>query len=364
MLCLAMEKESQVLMLGSLPHLSGDALRRDVSLLSRVEARQAASLSARLADQETPEASAFFHTLLSLELSAALAQRMPDCPLRRSLDFFLPEYLDEVYRMANLLYLYGMESPQTLACCCAEIMPGRPLAACHRHPADCVSAFSSSPDPWQEMALYLATAAEKEKNAFLLFASQSAAHPLSRELFTELYMLSHQRMTRYLSLQSPRHPLRHLLSCQLAEAFAYQSCASLPECRSMQDRLLEEAAQESAHLQKLKDHVAKETGAENPLPPLPPVLRMGPSKGYVRDTLQSIGVTARRNDFVPVGTLKGGADFFRYQKRICPPGDTLPSQRVIQAVIEKFGVDYRFEIAPHPVEILRLRTCDHSDLGR
>ena len=359
MLCLALEKESQTRLLETLPMLSQDALRRDISLLSRVEARQAIALSASLETREAFEESAFFHALLSLELSAALAQRLTDCPLRRALEFFLPEYLDEVYRLANLLYLQGMESPQALACCRAEIMPGRPLAACHRHPFDCVSVPLSESDIWQDTALDLATAAEKEKLAFLLSASQHSGHPL----FAELYLLSHQHLTRYLSLRPRRKPLQRLLVCQFAEAYAYDSFCWLSEDTEIQAAFQEEAAHESAHVKKLNAWIVQETGAEMALPVLPP-LCLGPSKGCVRDTLQSIGVTARRSEFVPVGCLKPGADFFRYQRRVCPPGHSLPSQQVVQAVIQKYGMDYRYEIAPHPVEILRNRACDHSDLGR
>ena len=47
-----------------------------------------------------------------------------------------------------------------------------------------------------------------------------------------------------------------------------------------------------------------------------------------------------------------------------PDVDALPSHRVVSALIDKTGYDYRYEIAEHPIEALRDRTRDHTAVGR
>ena len=107
-----------------------------------------------------------------------------------------------------------------------------------------------------------------------------------------------------------------------------------------------------------------ETGASPSIPSFPAPLALHSQKGYIRETLLNVGVTLRRGTAVPVGSLKKGADFFRYQKKFCPDPDLIPSHRVISKIIAKNGMDYRYELAPHPIELMRIRDHDHFDIGR
>ena len=364
LLSLTVEKESADTACSLFPALTDQAVRRDISLISRVEARQAAFLSSWLSSCNGPDALALYYAMLTLELSASLAQRMADGPVRKTLDFFIPEYLDELYRAANLLALHGMEAAQTLLHGYAEIMPGRPLVACHRHPYDCVAASGSAASLWEEMALFLLSAVEKEKRRFYLFQSGTVKEALAASFFAELSLLSQQHLTRYASLQAPQSPLEKLYFCQFAEAYLYDSCAQLCENHDLTDTAREERDHELAHMKKISQWLIQTHSECRSSPTFPPPLSLGPNKGYVRDTLQNLGITALREGYAPVGSLPRGADFFRWQKRLCPDPAAVPSHRVIQAVIEKNGADYRFEIAPHPVEALRVRTRDHTDLGR
>ncbi len=343
--------------------LPSQETKRDISLLSRMDARQAASLSAWLSGLNDPEIRALYYALLTLELAASMAQRMGDGPVRQALDFFIPEYLDELYRIANLLFLHGTESAQALLYSHAEIMPGRPMIACHRHPYDCVSAPAPSLTLWEELALLLLAGAEKEKLRHALYLSAVGRDDLSRAFFAELSLLSQQHLAQFSSLLPPQGPLNRLFLHEYAACYLYDSCAALCSSQDLKSFSREEREHEWAHLHKI-NRLLMQTQSAREIPAFPPPLALGPNKGYVRDTLQNLGVTALREGFSPVGALPRGADFFRWQKRLCPDPNAVPSHRVVQAVIDKYGTDYRFEIAPHPVEALRLRTRDRTDLGR
>ena len=364
LLSLSLEKESVDAALALSPVLPDQDARRDASLIARTEARQAIFLSGWLSSRNEPENLALFYALLTLELSASLAQRMGEGSVRKVLDFFIPEYLDELYRVANLMALHGAESAQSLLNGYAEIMPGRPLIACHRHPYDCVSLPVSSPSVWESLALLMLSAVEKEKFQLYLRLSSAANDELSSSFFGELSLLSQQHRASLCSLFPAQAPLDVLLLCQYAECYLYDSCAQLCPNRDLAAYASEERDHELSHLRKISALRNRSQQDNKPLPAFPPPLSLGPNKGYVRDTLQNIGVTARREGFIPVGSLPRGADFFRWQKRLCPDPAAAPSHQVIQSVIDKNGSDYRFEIAPHPVEALRKRTRDHTELGR
>ena len=363
LLSLAMEQSGVGLYGQFLCSCQDQDLRRDAALIRRVEGRQAASLTAWLSLPGGPEEKCLFYALLSLELSAALAQRMEKGPVRQALHFFIPEYLDQLYRIANLLALDGGAPAQHLLAGYAEIMPGRPLIACHRHPHDGIGAFRRQSPLWEEMSLRLLLAAEEAFRGFLLFACGGAS-AAARELFLEMSLLSEARCASLLSLLPPAPGLTGLWMHHYAECYLYDSGVQLAPNENLKALMAEERDHECAHLHKLLSWLSREK--KDPFVPkaFPPPLSLGPNKGYVRDTLQHIGVTAFRDDYRPVGALPGGADFFRYQRRVCPADSRVPSQRIVAALIEKTGSDYRFEIAPHPVEALRDRARLPARLGR
>ena len=357
----AMERLAGQALLSRLPQVSSQDVRRDLSLLCRVEARQEASWTA--AGSLGAGEEGLYYALLSLEMAAAPALRMKDGPVRQALHFVLPEYLDELYRLSNLLMLTEGKSAGRLLRGYAEIMPGRPLIACHRHPYDDVRHPAQTEDTLEKMAPIFMTAAEEAKRDFYLRAAASASLPLARALYRELALLSLQHQAHFQSLLPNRPPLKFLLLCQYAEGYLYDSFAREEGDGPLGTLFHRERDHELAHIRKITDMQRKQKGERAKLPPFPEPLCMGFHKGYVRDALQSVGVTALRENYVPVGTLSAGADFFRYQRRACPEDGT-PSHQVVAALIEKTGEDYRFEIAPHPVEALRDRHRDHTEVGR
>ena len=356
----AMESYSAALSHQAAPEIALQDIRRDLALLRRADTRQAASLAALAEGKESPGGQALRYAMLSLETAAGLAQPMKAGGVRQALDFIIPEYLDELYRLANLVALTeGISAHQVLAGH-VEIMPGRPLIACHRHPYDEVRVPLPPHQGLTAAAPLIMAAVEEAKKSFYLAAVRGADAP-SRDLYLELSLLSEQHQTHFASLLPGGPALERVFWCQWAEGYLYASCAAEEENPALRQFYRRERDIEISHIRKLSDLLGPESPA---IPDFPPPLHLGHSKGYVRDTLQQAGVTALRERYVPVGTLPPGADYFRYQKRVCPREEAVPSHRIVEMLMEKTGEDYRFEIAPHPVQALRNRKADDTRVGR
>jgi len=364
LLAMAMEKYAHHQSGQLLPMLSSQDERRDFSLISRLEAHQTAILTPYHFSEENDCRHGILLSMLSMELTAVLAQYLKDGPLRQALHFLLPEFLDETYRLSNLLLLLFDETAQEMLGGYSEIMPGRPLISCHRHPYDEVCLPLSSDDPLENMAPILLSAVLAMKQEFSQQAAFHEKDALARALFLEISLMNQGQLTRLLSLLPARNPLQQMYLIQYAESYLYDSLSQDEDLPVLRQLYLEEKENEGAHLEKILRLMKNAEEAPPLFSTLPERLRLGPNKGYIRDVLQNVGVTALREKYTPVGALPEGADFFRYQQRICPHPEEIPSHLCVSRVIDKFGMDYRFEIAPHPIECLRNRSCDHQQVGR
>ena len=74
--------------------------------------------------------------------------------------------------------------------------------------------------------------------------------------------------------------------------------------------------------------------------------------------------SALREDWTNVNDLSPNADFFKYQGIVNTDVDDVESHAIIERVIQRDSMDYRFETAPNPVPALRDRTADNTDVGR
>ena len=123
----AMEGFSQVLSHQAALFSSSQDIRRQLALIRRIDARQQITLSSLPLPHGDEPSRGIFLSMLGLEFSAALAQRLQEGELRKALDFTVPEYQDAIYRLSNLLMLEKNMPAQKILGGYAEIMPGRPL---------------------------------------------------------------------------------------------------------------------------------------------------------------------------------------------------------------------------------------------
>ena len=97
----------------------------------------------------------------------------------------------------------------------------------------------------------------------------------------------------------------------------------------------------------------------------PAPLRLESNIEHVRAVLaDTVALTACRESYSPVARLEPDADFFRYQEMVNRDLGSVESHAVIDRRIERFGEDYRFEVAPNPRPELRDRKQDNVTLGR
>ena len=343
-----------------------DDLKRDLALILRADWGQFCALSEIKHPVKNNTANLLSALLLSITLAAHITQRTKEPIIRDSIDFIIPEYQDMIYRLSNAMILSGFKPIDIINLLngYAEIMPGRPLIACHRHPYDSVAVPLREITIHDRIAFIIMAASENLILDRIQACMQNAETESEKALFMEFSLIAQQHMIFLASFFPQVHPLETLYHCHLAEAFAYNSCAAQEDNKVIRQFYLAEKSHEMAHIKKLAQMIHLECGRQLAHPSFPSPLQLTPQKGYIRDMVKNLGVTLRRGKIIPVGSLKKGADFFRYQNKLCTACQAIPSHEIIMQVIREKGTDFRYEIAPHPVQLMQDRETDHTDIGR
>ena len=327
-----------------------DDFSRACALIRRVEWQQRMGFLSRL-----PRSSACERVLLAVflltELTAAAAQAETGARARAAMDFLLPEACDMLYRTANLLSLeYGISADEVL-CGQAELMPGRPCIAAHRHPYDDVlpplRAEERTARSFVSLSL-LRAAARSVANLASEALGASCEH--ARGLYAELSLIASAHAAQYESLLGAADsPEEELVLHAYAGCYAYEMLTQQEEDAQLRAAYQEALYAQYAHLHRARQLLLRAHGMDARVPfaqeELPAPLLLQSSKGYIRKVLRNVGVTLRRGQRLPVGTLPESADFFRYQQRMNADVLHVPSHAVVTAHIQKNGQDFRAELA-------------------
>ena len=70
------------------------------------------------------------------------------------------------------------------------------------------------------------------------------------------------------------------------------------------------------------------------------------------------------DEYPEIDTLNDNAKYFFFQKALNSDVSCVPSHQVIEKYIREKGMDYRFEVAEHPVPELRNRKIDNTSIAR
>lgn len=353
-------------------HCQDNDLRRELALLRRSEQQQQKLISALKPPDETLLEHTIGYEQLAVDLTAGLAKREPDDHVKRALDFALLEDFDHLYRYADLLDMETGCKAENLVGRYTEIMPGRPTISEHRYPYDSIKPYidAKKAAPETKLAVCIITAAEQQTMNFYMNVCGAYPNDRGRKLYQEIGMIEEQHVTQYGSLMDTRETwLECLLSHQYAECFLYYSCMETetnPGIRAIWSRLYE---QEVSHLhvaaQLLQRYENKTYEQVLGKGDFPAPLKLESNIDYVRGVLaSSVELTAMRESYANVKELKPSVDFFRYQNIVNRDVAAVPSHAVIDDYITQFGQDYRFETAPNPIEALRNRKADNTDVGR
>ncbi len=371
------EFEAQWFLHNMARHVTNEDLRRDISIVRRIEQQQQKKIANLKPKDETVLEHTIGYEQLAVDLTALMAQSEPDEYIRKSLDFALLEDFDHLYRYADLLEMDMGVRAERLVGKYTEIMPGRPTISEHRFPTDDIKRRmdSKKASPLSKLHAMIITAAEQQTMNY--YMNQGAFYDLSdlgRKLYTEIAMIEEQHVSLYESLtDSSMTWLECMLMHEYAECYLYYSMMN-DECDANLKKIWEEhLAQEISHLHYaaslLKKYERKEWQQVIPDGAFPELISFSSmsekNKAYIRDVLKkTVTQTACGDSWKEVSRMPDTAEFFKYNRKVNGASDCVASHKVIDRYIMEAGEDYRFQEGEHPVRSLRSRKADNVDIGR
>ena len=350
---------------------NGD-VRRALAFIRRGEQQQQKLVAALKPDDETVLEHTIGYEQLAVDLTAHLAKREPDEHVKNALNFALLEDFDHLYRYADFLDMENGVHAEQLVGGYTEIMPARPTIAHHRHPYDSIKIpiDSRKADPQTKLCVGIITAAEQQTMNYYMNVCATYPNTPGRALYREIGMVEEQHVSQYGSLMDVQCTwLENLLMHQYTECYLYWSCCETetdPAIRTVWQRMYE---MELSHLHEAAKLLQMEEKKEYQQVvgegSFPAPLRLESNIDHVRSVLaDTVQLTACRESYTFVDKLEKDADFFRYQHMVNRGVQDVSSHAVIDRHIQNFGQDYRFELAPNPIEALRDRAKDNTQVGR
>ena len=352
-------------------HCTDNDLRREIALTRRIEQQQQKVISLLKPANESILEHTISYEQLAVDLTALLAQREPNGYVKAALNFALLEDFDHLYRYADLLEMeYGIQAEHLIGHY-TEIMPGRPTISEHRYPIDNIRKFIDfdTADPITKLNISIITAAEQQTMNYYMNLADFYCSDLGRQLYQEIGLIEEQHVSQYESLKDTRLTwLENLLLHEYTECYLYYSCFE-DEIDCYIKKIWEEhLEQEIAHLHKATQLLERFEGKcwQQVIPDgcFPELLKFKPNKAYIREVMQNtITLTSVKEGYVEPCQLAHDDPFFKFQKTLNHQVCSVPSHKTIEKIINEKGIDYRFEVAPHPVQPLQNRTCDNVCIG-
>ncbi len=351
--------------------LDDNELRRQLALIRFVEKEQQQKIANLKPVNEGILETTITYEQLAVDLTAALAQREKDFSVKKALDFALLEDFDHLYRYADLLENDEGIRAERLVGGYTEIMPARPTVNHHRHPFDNVKKpvdFSRA-ETQTALCTLIITAAEQQTMNYYMNNSSAYLNDAGRKLYQEISLVEEEHVTQYGSLiDVSAHPLACLLWHEFAECYLYWSNAETETDKQIRKLWQSYFETELSHLHAarklVRKYLKKDYDEIIPDPVFPEPLSLHENVAYVRKILSStVQFTGDLEDYKDVSEIGEGDRFFAYHGKFCAPLATVPSRKVIKDYIARYGEDYRYETAEHPIAALRSRTKDNEKVG-
>ncbi|SHJ41227.1 hypothetical protein SAMN02745248_00029 [Hathewaya proteolytica DSM 3090] len=347
-------------------------IRRELALIRRVEQQQQKVIAALKPLDETILEHTISYEQLAVDLTAGIAQNEPDMMVKAALDFALLEDFDHLYRYSDLLEMEVGVKSEHLVGHYTEIMPGRPTISEHRYPFDNIRNFidAKTAHPLTKLHVGIITAAEQQTMNYYMNTSALYHNDIGRQLYQEIGLIEEQHVSQYGSLMNTQMTfLENLLMHEYTECYLYYSCYEDETDPYIKKIWEEHFIQEVSHLHKaaelLKKYEQKEWQQCIPDGSFPELLKLHENKNYIRNILKNtVENTSKLEEYVSINDLNKDHNFFKFQDTLNTPVDEVPTHKVIKEYINKKGQDYRYEDEESPVESLRNRTVDNTNLGR
>ncbi len=353
-------------------HTDNNDLRREISLTRAIEKQQQIKISLLKPKDESILEHTISYEQLAVDLTAELAKRELDCNVKNALDFALLEDFDHLYRYSNLLEMEQGIYAEWLVGRYTEIMPARPTISHHRFPKDNVkyAINAKKSDVQTVLNTMIITAAEQQTMNYYMNVTAFACSDIGRRLYQEIALVEEEHVTQYESLMDANASwLEMLLWHEYCECYLYWSCYLTETDPYVKNLWEENLSFEISHLHKaaelLERYEGKEWQSVIKDGEFPAPISLHENIDYVRKILtDTVQFTSDKENYVKVKDLPENADFFAYQRIINPTTDIVPSHRVIEEHIKRYGADYRFQTAPNPIPELQDRRKDNTSVGR
>ena len=220
------------------------------------------------------------------------------------------------------------------------------------------------------LATMIITAAEQRTMNYYMNVTNFAKSDIGRRLYQEIALVEEEHVTQYESLMDPNASwFEMLLWHEYCECYLYWSCYMTETDPYIKNLWEENLSFEITHLHRAVDLLRKYEGKDwqevIPDGEFPAPLSLHENIEYVRKILRdTVQFTNDREEYTRIKDLPQDADFFSFQNIINPNVRVVPSHCVIEQFISRYGMDYRFQVAPNPIPELRNRREDNTDVGR
>ena len=354
-------------------HCNNNELRREIANIRRHEQQQQKIISSLKPIDESNLESTIAYEQLAVDLTAILAKHVKDENVKKALNFALLEDFDHLYRYANLLELEQGLSAKDITKKYTEITPGRPTISEHRHPYDSINKFicNLSADLFTKLTTNIITAAEQQTMNY--YMNVGNLHPTAegRKLYAEIAMIEEQHVTEYGSLLDTNCTwLENWVMHEYTEAYLYYSCYADEKDPEIKQLYLRCYYEECGHLQRAAEMLEKFEGKTwQCLFPcggdFPQLIKFDENIEYIREVLaNTVTLTKNREDYIESTRLPAKSHFKKYNSQVNKNPNMEPSHMVTQMHMDKYGEDYRYEVAEHPIPALRDRQKDNITVGR
>jgi hypothetical protein len=216
--------------------------------------------------------------------------------------------------------------------------------------------------------VHIITAAEQQTMNYYMNQANHYTSEIGRRLYTEIAMIEEQHVTEYGSLLDPNVSM---LECNLlheyTEAYLYYSMMLDEEddyIKSIWERFF---TQELTHLKEARTLLEKyEKKSYLDVihdPEFPEPIKLHGNIDYVRQVLdKTLYNTLDAMQYVDMRELNSNSNYFKYLNTINRHPALSASHQVIENYIAKYGMDYRYETAKHPVPCMQDREADITSL--
>ncbi|GAB61955.1 MAG: hypothetical protein DWB56_07790 [Candidatus Jettenia sp.] len=340
-------------------HTDDMELKKKLALVRRIEQCQQKEINWMIPANESNLEVTIGYEQVAVDLTAYLAENEKDPYVKQAFDFGLLEDFDHLYRYANLMKLTMGKEASSVTKQYTEITVGRPTALEHRYPFDDVRRYAdkNTADPMTILHILTLLSGEQQTMNFYMNIGNRIEDRTGRGLYLEIAQIEEQHVTHYESLLDPKMSwFEQAFFHELTECWLYYSLMQ-NDYDDRSKRVWEKnLAMEIEHL-KLAADMIKKYENRDPQELIPfgfsHLLLFKSNIAYVGHILRTqYNYNAMDTEFVPGERVPKDHRYYKHQEILNAGG--VPSQEVIERIIDKEGHDYRQELAgPHPVEEYR-----------